>query len=135
MFSSVLPSTREMDILERVQHRTTKMKKGLERLSCEERLREMELLSLEKRRLGVGGGGILLILHKGHNNNDEFLFLCISPFIMCVITKAAFIFLSKIFNARKQLHFPRQTALAPITCRTVSPLGHHLPNLANLFNY
>jgi len=56
----------DMDLLEWVQRRATKMIRGLEHLCYEERMRELGLFSLEKRRIQCN-----LFVAFQHNKKDE----------------------------------------------------------------
>ena len=58
-------SMRDMDMLERVQQRASKVMKGLKHLTYEERLRELGLFSLEKRRNLINVYEYLIGGHKG----------------------------------------------------------------------
>ena len=64
-----------MELLERVQRRATKVIRGLEHLSCEERLRELGLFSLEKR--GLQGYFIVAFqyLKGAYTQKEEQLFM------------------------------------------------------------
>ncbi|PKU42186.1 rna-directed dna polymerase from mobile element jockey-like [Limosa lapponica baueri] len=66
-----------MDLLERVQRRATKMTRGMEHLCCEDRLRELGLFSLEKRRLGGDLIAAFQYLKGAYRKDGLFITECI----------------------------------------------------------
>ena len=63
-----------MQLLERVQRRAMEMIRGLEHLPCEDRLRELGLFSLEKRKLQSDLRAAFQYLKRSYRKEENSLF-------------------------------------------------------------
>jgi len=68
------PFKKDVKVLHCVQRRATKLVKGLEGMSCEEKLRTLGLSSLEKRRLGNDLVASCSFLRRGSGEGGAELF-------------------------------------------------------------
>jgi len=66
---------KDMDLLERVQRRATKMIRMMKHLSCEERLRELGLFSMEERRLWGDLIAAFQYLKGAYKKDEDRLFI------------------------------------------------------------